>query len=88
MLFVALDLGEGSMAQASAKRPNVTPRREVGRSCGGSSLALMKAFRPPTSTSWAGRLSAAKPERYGRLVFVEDLGLDEDNHSIERFACD
>jgi hypothetical protein len=26
MLFVALDLGEGSMAQASAKRPNVTPR--------------------------------------------------------------
>jgi hypothetical protein len=37
-LFVALDLGEGLMAQASAKRPNVTPRREVGRSCGGSSL--------------------------------------------------
>jgi AraC-like DNA-binding protein len=26
MLFVALDLGEGSMAQASTKRPNVTPR--------------------------------------------------------------
>jgi class 3 adenylate cyclase len=26
MLFVALDLGEGSMVQTSTKRPNVTPR--------------------------------------------------------------
>ena len=34
------------------------------------------------------RLSMVEGERYGRLVFVEDLGLDEDNHSIERFACD
>jgi hypothetical protein len=34
------------------------------------------------------RLSMVEGERYGRLVFVEDLGLDEDNHSIERFARD
>jgi hypothetical protein len=34
------------------------------------------------------RLSMAEGERYGRLVFLEDLGLDGANHSIGRFACD
>jgi hypothetical protein len=29
-----------------------------------------------------------KGERHGLLVFLEDLGLDEDHNSIGRFACD
>jgi hypothetical protein len=29
-----------------------------------------------------------KGERHGKLVFVEDLGIDARHHSIGRFLCD
>jgi hypothetical protein len=34
------------------------------------------------------RLSMIEGERYGRLVFLESLGLDDESQSIGRFLCD